>query len=78
MDAGTSRKSRVSPMASTRRNRGDANMSRASTDAPKASVSRRSVSRSSVSLSIDDNLAYLLTEGVKADEGPIPKAPEDP
>lgn len=67
MDAGTSRRSHVPSTTSTRRNHGDANRSRASTDASKASVSP-----------VNDNVAYLLAEGVKAEVGLIPRAPEDP
>lgn len=67
-DAGTSSRSHVPPTASTRRNRSGANRSRASTDALEALMS----------CPMDDNLAYLLSEGVEADEGPIPGTPKDP
>lgn len=67
MDVDTSHRSRVSPIASTRRNRGDANRSRASINASEASVSHP----------VNDNLAYLLVEGVEAEKGPILGAPED-
>lgn len=83
MDAGASHRSRVPPTASARRNRSDANKSRAATDAEEASVSHRSVSspsasRPSVSHLVDDNITYLLAEGVEANEGPILGALENP
>lgn len=58
MDVGISRRSRVSPTASMIKNHGGTNRLRTSTDASEASVCHP----------VDDNLAYLLTEGVEVEE----------